>query len=64
MKLKPARLQPADRIALLETGVPFERDSADLKRKRSASEADFNDIPRRGYVQAMCWTAGNCLPRT
>ncbi|TIP89651.1 MAG: glutathione S-transferase, partial [Mesorhizobium sp.] len=44
MKLyySPLACSLADHIALLEAGVPFERESVNLKTKRTASGADFN----------------------
>ena len=50
MKLyySPLACSLADHIALLEAGAPFERESVDLKTKRTASGADFNDVTPQG----------------
>ena len=48
MKLyySPLACSLADHIALLEAGVPFEREAVDLKTKHTASGADFATITR------------------
>ena len=63
MKLyySPLACSLADHIALLEAGVPFERESVDLKTKRTASGADFNDVTRKGYVPALVLDSGEIL---
>ena len=63
MKLyySPLACSLADHIALLEAGVPFERESVDLKTKRTASGADFNQVTRKGYVPALVLDSGEIL---
>ncbi|RWN63120.1 MAG: glutathione S-transferase [Mesorhizobium sp.] len=63
MKLyySPLACSLADHIALLEAGVPFERESVNLKTKRTASGADFNDVTRKGYVPALVLDSGEIL---
>ena len=63
MKLyySPLACSLADHIALLEAGAPFERESVDLKTKRTASGADFNDVTRKGYVPALVLDSGEIL---
>lgn len=63
MKLyySPLACSLADHIALLEAGASFERESVDLKTKRTASGADFNDVTRKGYVPALVLDEGEIL---
>lgn len=63
MKLyySPLACSLADHIALLEAGAPFERESVDLKTKRTASGADFNEITSKGYVPALVLDSGEIL---
>ncbi|RWI23953.1 glutathione S-transferase C-terminal domain-containing protein [Mesorhizobium sp.] len=63
MKLyySPLACSLADHIALIEAGVPFERESVNLKTKRTASGADFNAITRKGYVPALVLDSGEIL---
>jgi glutathione S-transferase len=63
MKLyySPLACSLADHIALLEAGVPFERESVSLKTKRTASGADFNKVTRKGYVPALVLDSGEVL---
>jgi glutathione S-transferase len=63
MKLyySPFACSLADHIALLETGVPFEREGVNLKTKRTASGADFNDVTPKGYVPALVLDSGEIL---
>ncbi|RWN55210.1 MAG: glutathione S-transferase [Mesorhizobium sp.] len=63
MKLyySPLACSLADHIALLEAGAPFERESVNLKTKRTASGADFNDVTRKGYVPALVLDSGEIL---
>jgi glutathione S-transferase len=63
MKLyySPLACSLADHIALLESGMPFERESVDLKSKRTASGADFNDVTRKGYVPVLVLDSGEIL---
>lgn len=63
MKLyySPLACSLADHIALLEAGAAFERESVDLKTKRTASGADFNEVTRKGYVPALVIDGGDIL---
>jgi glutathione S-transferase len=63
MKLyySPLACSLADHIALLEAGVPFEREAVDLKTKHTASGADFATITRKGYVPALVLDGGEIL---
>lgn len=63
MKLyySPLACSLADHIALLEAGVPFERERVDLKTKQTASGGDFNDITTKGYVPALVLDSGEVL---
>ncbi|WP_292209510.1 glutathione binding-like protein [Mesorhizobium sp.] len=63
MKLyySPLACSLADHIALLEAGVPFERESVNLKTKRTASGADFNAVTRKGYVPVLVLDSGEIL---
>lgn len=63
MKLyySPLACSLADHIALLEAGVPFEREAVDLKTKRTASGADFVAITRKGYVPVLVLDDGEIL---
>src|SRR5262245_57743494 len=63
MKLyySPLACSLADHIALIEAGVPFERESVDLKTKWTASGADFNDVTPKDYVPALVLNNGEIL---
>jgi glutathione S-transferase len=63
MKLyySPLDCSLAAHIALLEAGATFERESVDLKTKRTASGADFNDVTPKGYVPALVLDDGEVL---
>ena len=63
MKLyySPLACSLADHIALLEAGVPFEREAVDLKTKHTASGADFAAVTRKGYVPALVLDGGEIL---
>jgi glutathione S-transferase len=63
MKLyySPMACSLADHIALLEAGASFERESVDLKRKRTASGADFTKVARKGYVPVLVLEDGEVL---
>lgn len=63
MKLyySPLACSLANHIALLEVEAPFERESVDLKTKRTASGSDFNDVTRKGYVPALVLDNGEVL---
>jgi glutathione S-transferase len=63
MKLyySPLACSLADHIALLEAGASFERESVDLRTKRTASGADFAEVTRKGYVPALVLDSGEVL---
>ncbi|BAB48452.1 glutathione S-transferase N-terminal domain-containing protein [Mesorhizobium japonicum] len=63
MKLyySPLACSLADHIALLEANAQFERESVDLKTKRTASGADFREITPKGYVPALVLDDGEIL---
>src|SRR5690606_33481721 len=43
----PLACSLADHIALVESGVSFEREAVDLKTKRTVSGADFTEVTRK-----------------
>lgn len=57
----PLACSLADHIALIEAGASFERESVDLKTKRTASGADFHDVTPKGYVPALVLDSGEIL---
>ncbi|MGO4834122.1 glutathione S-transferase N-terminal domain-containing protein [Rhizobiaceae sp. 2RAB30] len=63
MKLfySPLACSLADHIALLEAGVTFERERVDLRTKRTASGADFNQVTSKGYVPVLVLDDGEIL---
>lgn len=63
MKLyySPMACSLADHIALLEAGASFERESVDLRTKRTASGADFSGVTPKGYVPALVLDGGEVL---
>jgi glutathione S-transferase len=63
MKLyySPMACSLADHIALVEIGNPFERESVDLKTRRTASGADFTAVTPKGYVPALVLDDGRVL---
>jgi glutathione S-transferase len=63
MKLyySPLACSLADHIALLEAGVPFDRERADLKTKHLASGGDLCDITKKGYVPVLVFDSGEVL---
>lgn len=63
MKLyySPLACSLADHIALEEAGLSFERESVNLKTKRTASGADFNEVTPKGYVPALVLDSGETL---
>jgi glutathione S-transferase len=63
MKLyySPLACSLADHIALIEAGASFERESVDLKTKRTASGSDFRAITPKGYVPALVLENGEVL---
>jgi len=63
MKLyySPLACSLADHIALLEAGVPFDRESVDLRTKQTASGLDFNLVTPKGYVPALVLDSGEIL---
>jgi glutathione S-transferase len=60
----PLACSLADHIALIEAGVPFDRESVDLRTKRTASGADFNLVTPKGYVPALALDNGEVLTET
>ena len=63
MKLyySPLACSLADHIALLEAGASFERESVDLKTKRTSSGMDFKAVTPKGYVPALVLDNGDIL---
>jgi glutathione S-transferase len=63
MKLfySPGACSLAPHIALREAGLPFEKESVDLKSKRTASGADFLIINPKGYVPALVLDSGQTV---
>lgn len=63
MKLyySPLACSLADHIALIEAGVPFDRESVDLRTKRTRSGADFSRVTSKGYVPALVLDDGEVL---
>jgi glutathione S-transferase len=57
----PLACSLADHVALLEAEAPFERESVNLKTKRTTSGADFNEVTRKGYVPALVLDNGEIL---
>lgn len=63
MKLyySPLACSLSDHIALHEAGVSFERESVDIKAKRTASGGDFTDVTPKGYVPVLVLDNGEIL---
>lgn len=63
MKLyySPLACSLADHIALLEAGASFERESVDLKTKRTASGNDLRTVTPKGYVPILVLDDGAVL---
>ncbi|MER9263529.1 hypothetical protein NKI63_02990 [Mesorhizobium sp. M0410] len=63
MKLyySPLACSLADHIALEEAGASFERETLNLKTKRTASGDDFTTVTRKGYVPALVLDSGETL---
>ena len=63
MKLyySPLACSLADHIALEEAGVAYDRESVDLKTKRTASGRDFNEIAPKSYVPVLVLESGEIL---
>ena len=57
----PIACSLADHIALLEAGVPFERERVDLRTKRTASGHLLVDIGGKNYVPALVLDDGEVL---
>jgi glutathione S-transferase len=57
----PGACSLADHIALIETGLPFEKEKVDLKTKRTETDADFTVINPKGYVPALELDDGQIL---
>jgi glutathione S-transferase len=63
MKLfySPGACSLAGHIALIEAGLAFEPERVDLKRKTTASGADFTAINPKGYVPALVLDGGELV---
>ncbi|AMY04148.1 glutathione binding-like protein [Mesorhizobium ciceri] len=63
MKLyySPLACSLADHIALEEAGAAFERETVNLKTKRTGSGDDFTTVTRKGYVPALVLDNGEIL---
>ncbi|AMX97748.1 glutathione S-transferase [Mesorhizobium sp. M7A.F.Ca.US.014.04.1.1] len=63
MKLyySPLACSLADHIALEEAGAAFERETVNLKTKRTGSGDDFTTVTRKGYVPALVLDNGEVL---
>ncbi|ATU90553.1 glutathione S-transferase C-terminal domain-containing protein [Phyllobacterium zundukense] len=63
MKLyySPLACSLSDHVALEEVGLSFERESVNLKTKRTASGRDFNEVTSKGYVPALVLDNGETL---
>ncbi|MBZ9799589.1 MULTISPECIES: glutathione binding-like protein [unclassified Mesorhizobium] len=63
MKLyySPLACSLADHIALEEAGAAFERETVNLKTKRTGSGDDFTTVTRKGYVPALVLDSGETL---
>jgi len=57
----PGACSLATHIALLETGLDFELERVDLKRKVTETGADFTAINTKGYVPALVLDGGEIL---
>jgi glutathione S-transferase len=57
----PGACSLADHIALVESGLPFEAESVDLKSKFTESGANYADINPKGYVPALQLKVGDIL---
>jgi glutathione S-transferase len=57
----PGACSLAAHIALFESGADFDSESVDLKTKRTASGADFNEVTTKGYVPAIVLDDGDVL---
>jgi glutathione S-transferase len=57
----PLACSLADHIALQEAGVSFERETVNLKTKRTASGNDFTAVTRKGYVPVLVLDSGETL---
>ena len=63
MKLyySPLACSLADHIALLEAGVPFEREKRRSEDEADGLRSDFTDVTRKGYVPALVLDNGEIL---
>lgn len=63
MKLyySPLACSLADHIALEEAGAAFERETVNLKTKRTGSGDDFTTVTRKGYVPVLVLDSGETL---
>jgi len=57
----PLACSLADHIALEEAGAAFERETVNLKTKRTGSGDDFTTVTRKGYVPALVLDSGETL---
>lgn len=57
----PGACSLADHIGLLEAGLDFELERVDLKRKTTASGADYTAVNPKGYVPALVLDDGGML---
>ncbi len=63
MKLyySPGACSLADHIALIESGLTFERESVDLKSKVTGSGTDFMTVNPKGYVPVLVLDSGEVV---
>jgi glutathione S-transferase len=57
----PGACSLAGHIALLEAGLAFDLERVDLKRKMTASGADFAALNPKGYVPALVLDSGETI---
>ncbi len=57
----PGACSLADHIALIESGLPFEKEKVDLKTKRTETGEDFAAVNPKGYVPALRLDDGETL---
>lgn len=63
MKLyySPGACSLASHIALIEAGVTAEYEKVDIRKRKTASGADFSTINRKGYVPVLVLDGGDVL---
>ncbi len=59
--LSPGACSLADHIALHEAGLPFERETVDLRAHRTEAGEDFYQVNPKGYVPALRLDSGEVL---